>query len=125
MTPFQEFSKELRSLSRESKVLEKARKSPFSPDDYVKGLVRSYNMYFVREFKIPAHVWSTKETLSEFKSKNMRLSHLYYTSLRSYFLELEKAQQNVSQLSFEDCRQLSEMGLQLISRIHITEKGAQ
>ncbi len=122
LTPLQEFSKEIRALSRESKILEKARKSPFSPLDFINGIKRSYNMYFARKFKIPAHIWTQKQTLGEFKSKNKKMAHHHYDAIKQYFTELEKAEQNINQMSFEDCRQLSEMGLQIVSKVHMTEK---
>lgn len=121
---FQVFNKEIRILMREASLPDKVRKAPFSIPDYFKSIEKSFKMYLVRRFKVPAHIWSSNAVLRDLRKRHKKVYQDEGVLIKKIFVEIEKAESSLSTLTKEDCEQLIEMSRIVLQRIERRHKEA-
>ncbi|MCB0413211.1 MAG: hypothetical protein KDD50_02685 [Bdellovibrionales bacterium] len=116
LTPFQFYNKEVRKLQRMANMKESARKEDFNESLFLAKLDENVRMYLVREFKVPAHQWSSKETMAEIKKRHRIIYEEFGAKIKRWLFEIDKLKKNEA-CSFYDCEQIAEMGVQIGGKI--------
>lgn len=108
LTPYAEFHKVLRQLSR---------KHPGTAEAYLKQLDDSFRMYLTREFIVPADEWSDRAVLTDIKKRNKLIFKSAGKDLAAAMREMKRAKE-AKALNVADCEQLQEISRKLVDKIH-------
>lgn len=114
LTPFHQFHKEIRSHLRNHTG---PTASLSTPTQFVNDVDKSFRMFLVREFLIPAMEWKTASVMSELKSNHKRTYRYAGPQVRKLLVELERAREAGDKNGYEDCEQLVEMSRRVVEQI--------
>jgi hypothetical protein len=110
LTPYNQFNKELRQLSRQ---LLSTSDSP-----WLATLRESFFMYLSREYRIPVLKWSERDVIASIEKTSVAEFQHFEKELRLAFRELEKASRSVNKLTLQDAFQLMELCREGVEKIN-------
>lgn len=119
LSPIGQVSKDLREIQK------KRRSEDYTSKMMVQDLDRSFRLYLVREFQIPAHRLDEKEVLRAFRKRNRILFEANEPELRRLLNELASAQKDHAPLGAEDCDELLQITRNLVERLYSVRAGGR
>lgn len=113
LRPYDQFSKEVRSLVREHNYHQSPREETTA---FLKKMNDSFKVFLTREIRLPAHQWRVGHFVSEMKKVKRGLYKDLGSELRNLMHELNKAEK-ASQPTVEDADQLKKLTMKMAERI--------
>ena len=114
---YNQFNKDLRTLSRKHIFSHHQKWQPEDIEKYVTNLDEIFRMYLLREFVIPALDWKTNLVLKQIKKEDKKNWQGYGDSLFKLLKELDRAQTDLNKVKMEDCQQLTQIARRVTQSI--------
>ena len=93
--------------------------------NYVNQLDEEFRLYLVRDLKVPAQEWSSRQILAEVKAYHSYLDVEHRAQIKRVLFELEKVKNANFTISREDWDQLTVMSQSVVDSIAVALRKSQ
>ena len=124
-SPYHQYHWEMRRIGREYQSPNYIRKvqREGAAKEYLSELNKTFRLYFVREFQVPALEWKSYQVVEEIKGRHKLVSKTLGTEIRQTMREFEKATSSPHAVGMDDCRQFHQMSFRIVEKIReVVEK---
>lgn len=117
--PYNQFHKEIRLITR--KISYSGHGHDVAPTVALAEIEKSFRLYLMRQFLVPAEEWSDREILKDIKKQRRKLYEELSDPIQKLLKEYRSLKKS-QKLNLHDCQQLTQMTRRVVDKIDVELK---